>query len=56
MTFKLRRCPGDYTYTFKEVCPICGHKTVIAHPPHFSPQDKYVKYRIETKKGVKLNC
>ncbi|ARM76401.1 RNA-protein complex protein Nop10 [Acidianus manzaensis] len=56
MTFKLRKCPKDNTYTFSKTCPICNSKTIIAHPPRFSPVDKYVKYRIEAKKGIKLNC
>jgi H/ACA ribonucleoprotein complex subunit 3 len=56
MKWKLRKCPKDKIYTMKDICPICGNKTVIASPPRFSPEDKYVKYRIELKKGIKLNC
>ncbi|AGE71208.1 RNA-protein complex protein Nop10 [Sulfolobus acidocaldarius] len=56
MKSKIRRCNKDYTYTMSERCPTCGEKTFIPIPPRFSPVDKYVKYRIELKKGVKLSC
>ncbi|MCY0859251.1 MAG: RNA-protein complex protein Nop10 [Sulfolobaceae archaeon] len=56
MKWKLRKCPKCGTYTLKDVCPICSTPTIIPHPPRFSPEDKYVKYRIENKKGIKLNC
>lgn len=45
MRFLLRKCPKCGTYTFKEVCPKCGTPTVSAHPPRYSPEDKYAKYR-----------
>jgi len=35
----------------KEECPKCGEKTRIAHPPKFSPEDKYAKYRRRAKFG-----
>ncbi|OPY48523.1 MAG: Ribosome biogenesis protein Nop10 [Methanoregulaceae archaeon PtaU1.Bin222] len=47
MSGRLRRCPGDRTYTLKPVCPVCGKPTVTAHPARFSPQDRYGKYRLE---------
>ena len=56
MRWKIRKCPKDFTYTLKDKCPICGSPTIIPHPARFSPVDKYVKYRIELKKGIKLNC
>ncbi len=56
MKWKIRKCEKDNTYTLSENCPICGSKTIFPHPPRFSPQDKYVKYRLELKKGIKLNC
>jgi H/ACA ribonucleoprotein complex subunit 3 len=37
----LKRCPVCYTYTLKARCPRCDAKTVAAHPPKFSPDDKY---------------
>jgi H/ACA ribonucleoprotein complex subunit 3 len=36
-------------YTMKEECPSCGGKAVLAKPPKYSPEDKYGKYRRETK-------
>ncbi|EWG07127.1 MAG: H/ACA RNA-protein complex component Nop10p [Candidatus Aramenus sulfurataquae] len=56
MKWKLRKCVFDGTYTFEEKCPKCGRPTVVPHPPRFSPEDKYVKYRLEVKKGRKFNC
>ncbi|EZQ06943.1 MULTISPECIES: RNA-protein complex protein Nop10 [Acidianus] len=56
MGWKIRKCPNDGTYTLRDYCPICGKPTVFSHPPRFSPVDKYVKYRIELKKGHKLDC
>ena len=50
MRFLLRKCPNCGTYTPKEVCPVCGERTVSAHPPRFSPEDKYGKYRRMAKK------
>ncbi len=50
MKFLMRRCPNCGRYTFKEVCPVCGSETVVPHPPRFSPEDKYVKYRIMAKR------
>ncbi len=46
MRFLLRRCPKCGTYTLREKCPKCGVDTRVAHPPRFSPEDKYVKYRV----------
>jgi H/ACA ribonucleoprotein complex subunit 3 len=46
MRFLLRRCPKDYHYTLKEKCPLCKEETVSAHPAKFSPDDKYMKYRL----------
>ncbi len=45
MKFLLRKCPKCNTYTLKEVCPVCGTRTVSAHPPRYSPVDKYARYR-----------
>ncbi len=46
MKFLLRKCPVCGRYTLKEKCPTCNAGTKVAHPPRFSPQDKYVKYRV----------
>ena len=46
---KMRKCVSCDAYTLKDVCPKCGSKsktkTKSAHPPSFSPEDKYGKYR-----------
>jgi H/ACA ribonucleoprotein complex subunit 3 len=42
---KLKKCERCGLYTMKEQCPNCGERTQSAHPPKFSPQDKYGKYR-----------
>jgi len=49
MKFLMRRCPRCGRYTFKETCPVCGNSTVVPHPPRFSPEDKYVRYRVLAK-------
>ncbi len=54
MRFLMRKCPKCGRYTFKEMCPVCGTPTVSAHPPRFSPEDKWGKYRREAKKRWKL--
>lgn len=46
----MRKCPACGRYTLKDVCPACGNPTVSAHPPRFSPEDKWGKYRREAKK------
>ena len=46
---KMRKCPVCGTYTFKEVCPKCGAKTIVPNPPKYSPIDKYGKYRRRVK-------
>jgi len=47
----LRKCEKCGGYTLKkDVCPLCGGKVRIPHPPKFSPDDKYLKYRMMMKK------
>jgi H/ACA ribonucleoprotein complex subunit 3 len=53
MSGRIRRCPGDYTYTLKTICPVCGEPTITAHPPRFSPQDRFGPYR-RIAKGWKI--
>ncbi|HVP23725.1 MAG TPA: RNA-protein complex protein Nop10 [Conexivisphaerales archaeon] len=43
----MRRCEKCDSYTFKEICPKCGGRTVLAQPPKFSPQDKYLRLRMQ---------
>jgi H/ACA ribonucleoprotein complex subunit 3 len=47
----LRKCEQCGKYTLKKNgCPYCGGNVRIPHPPKFSPDDKYLKYRISVKK------
>ncbi|NPA74594.1 MAG: RNA-protein complex protein Nop10 [Euryarchaeota archaeon] len=48
----IRKCKKCGIYTLKEVCPVCGARTVEALPPRFSPEDHYGKYRRMLKKEV----
>lgn len=38
-------------YTLKETLP--DHKIIVSHPAHFTPEDKFSKYRLLTK--IKYN-
>jgi len=50
MNWIMRKCPVCGKYTLKkDKCPACGAKVVVPHPPRFSPEDKYVEYRIKMK-------
>jgi H/ACA ribonucleoprotein complex subunit 3 len=42
---KIRKCDNCGRYTLKDICPKCSKKTKNPHPPKFSPEDKYGKYR-----------
>jgi H/ACA ribonucleoprotein complex subunit 3 len=46
MHFQLRRCNKCKNYTLKEKCPNCKNDSISAHSAKFSPDDKYVRYRI----------
>ncbi|HKZ88102.1 MAG TPA: RNA-protein complex protein Nop10 [Candidatus Bathyarchaeia archaeon] len=51
MVWLLRRCTKCGNYTLKtDACPHCGSKVHTPHPAKFSPDDKYLKYRIAPKK------
>ncbi len=43
----MRRCEKCGAYTFEEACPKCAGRTLLAHPPKFSPQDKYLRLRMK---------
>ncbi|MBR6011052.1 MAG: RNA-protein complex protein Nop10 [Methanomicrobium sp.] len=49
MSRKIRCCPKDGRYTLSLTCPICAEPTVIAHPPRYSPQDRYGELRRKVK-------
>ncbi len=46
MKFQLRKCTKCNQYTLKEKCSRCNEKTISAHPAKFSPDDKYMRYRL----------
>jgi H/ACA ribonucleoprotein complex subunit 3 len=49
MHFQLRKCTKCKKYSLKTSCIICKEKTVSVHPAKFSPDDKYMRYRILNK-------
>ncbi|MDG6927519.1 MAG: nucleolar RNA-binding Nop10p family protein [Nitrososphaerota archaeon] len=42
----IKKCQKCGRYTIFDVCPKCGANTRIAHPPSFSVNDKYLRFRI----------
>ena len=50
MDLKLARCMDCGAYTFEDSCPKCHGKSASPHPPRFSPEDRYGKYRRQLKK------
>jgi H/ACA ribonucleoprotein complex subunit 3 len=53
MVWLLRKCDKCHRYTLREdTCPYCGGKVRIPHPAKFSPDDKYLKYRMALKQGT----
>lgn len=52
----LRRCKKCGRYTLnQEECPVCGGEVGLPHPPKFSMDDKYRKYRIKMKRNARKN-
>jgi len=49
MRFQIRKCIQCNRYTLKFDCPLCKGQTFTVHPAKFSPDDKYMKYRIAEK-------
>ncbi len=51
MVWLLKKCVRCSSYTLKtDVCPLCGGTLKTPHPPKFSPDDRYLKYRMIMKK------
>ena len=52
---KLRKCAkcGEYTLR-QDKCPYCGGPLRCPHPPKFSPEDKYGRYRRMLKYSVDI--
>lgn len=46
---RIRKCGSCAAYTLSEECPKCKGRTFTAHPPKFSPEDKYAGYRRKAK-------
>ncbi|MCI0558421.1 MAG: RNA-protein complex protein Nop10 [Nitrososphaera sp.] len=42
----MRKCTSCNIYTLKKECPRCQSPTSDPHPPRYSPDDKYARYRI----------
>ncbi len=54
MKWLMRRCVRCGRYTLAhDRCPYCGGELIVPHPPRFSPEDRYVAYRVEMK--IKTN-
>ena len=50
MVWLLRKCERCGKYTLKQdACPYCSGKVRVPHPPKFSPDDKYLRYRMALK-------
>nr|WP_211531480.1 RNA-protein complex protein Nop10 [Methanocalculus chunghsingensis] len=49
---RMRRCPEDGTYTFSQICTRCAARTRPVHPPRFSPQDRYGRYRRQMRSWI----
>jgi H/ACA ribonucleoprotein complex subunit 3 len=51
MVWFLRKCEKCGKYTLKrDACRYCGGKVRVPHPPKFSPDDKYLMYRMALKR------
>ncbi|MCL2358485.1 MAG: RNA-protein complex protein Nop10 [Nitrososphaerota archaeon] len=52
MNWQLRKCVKCEAYTLnKAICPVCKGDVRIPHPAKFSPDDKYLKYRMAAKRS-----
>ncbi len=50
MKWVMRKCSKCGRYTLhRDKCPECGSPLRVPHPPRFSPEDKYLRYRLEMK-------
>ncbi|MEO9295285.1 MAG: RNA-protein complex protein Nop10 [Nitrososphaera sp.] len=46
MKHLIRKCSSCGAYTLSQPCKKCGGPTIDPHPPRYSPDDKYVRYRV----------
>jgi len=49
MRFQIKRCSECKKYTLSAVCASCGKTAESPHPAKFSPDDKYMRYRLRAK-------
>ena len=49
MAKHILQCPKCKKYTMNDKCEVCNVPTVKPKPPKYSPEDKYGKFRRETK-------
>lgn len=49
---ELRKCPSCDTYTMGAECPKDSKPTKTAHPPRFTIQDKWARFRRKEKYPV----
>ncbi len=50
MVWLLRKCQKCRNYTLKkDFCPYCRGTVMVPHPSKFSPDDRYLKYRMALK-------
>ena len=47
MKFQLRKCKECEQYSLKHKCIKCQVETISVHPAKFSPDDKYMNYRLK---------
>ena len=51
MVWLLRKCVKCDRYTLRvDVCPYCGGMVRVPHPAKFSPDDRYLRYRMALKR------
>jgi H/ACA ribonucleoprotein complex subunit 3 len=51
MVWLLRKCTKCGKYTLKtDACHYCGGSVRVPHPAKFSPDDRYLKYRLRMRK------
>ncbi|MHB1908644.1 MAG: RNA-protein complex protein Nop10 [Nitrososphaerales archaeon] len=48
MNHLLLKCKNCGAYSLESKCPNCGETNLVSpHPPKFSPDDKYIRYRMQ---------
>ncbi len=46
MKHRIRKCKICQQYSLNEICTGCKRETNDPHPPKFSLEDKYIRYRV----------